>query len=231
MWRHRLRVAAVVPEADRAWSPGAAQGGTSQEMGAEPGQFFRWRSSPPRPGRHRPPVLALLGPPTRVLRHHGQGAGGRERLPARGSGPRHTRPARGPVGSDDRQAADPALEVLLIAGGVGHRPDAALFESLGVGDGRLTLLYRASRPRADVVFRDELEDIARRRGAEIVWMVGPSSAPALRLTGATLRRLVPDVAERDVYLCASPGLSAAVRTALREAGLPRRRLHEEAFAF
>ena len=86
-------------------------------------------------------------------------------------------------------------------------------------------------PESDLLFTDELDEIAVRRGAEIVWMVGPSSAPALRLTGATLRRLVPDVAERDVYLCASPGLSAAVRTALREAGLPRRRLHEEAFAF
>jgi ferredoxin-NADP reductase len=81
------------------------------------------------------------------------------------------------------------------------------------------------------VFRHELEDIARRRGAEIVWLVGPSSDPALRITGAALRRLVPDVADRDVYLCASPGLSTAMRSALRDAGLPRRRLHEEAFTF
>jgi ferredoxin-NADP reductase len=51
------------------------------------------------------------------------------------------------------------------------------------------------------------------------------------MTGANLRRLVPDIAGRDVYLCASPGLSAAVRTATQEAGLPRKRLHEEAFTF
>ena len=62
-------------------------------------------------------------------------------------------------------------------------------------------------------------------------MVGPSRDPRLAMTAANLRRLVPDVARRDVYLCASPGLSAAVPTALREAGLPRARLHEEAFSF
>jgi ferredoxin-NADP reductase len=62
-------------------------------------------------------------------------------------------------------------------------------------------------------------------------MIGPSSAPALQMSGANLRRLVPDIADRDVHLCASPGLSAAVRSAVREAGLPRRHLHEESFAF
>jgi predicted ferric reductase len=46
-----------------------------------------------------------------------------------------------------------------------------------------------------------------------------------------IMRLVPDVADRDVYLCAAPGLSRAVRTALRDVGLPRKRLHEEAFSF
>jgi ferredoxin-NADP reductase len=106
----------------------------------------------------------------------------------------------------------------------------ALFESLPINGGTLTLLYRASSPR-DVVFRAELEAIARQRGAEILWMIGPSSTPELAMTGANLRRLAPDIADRDVYLCASPGLSVAVRSAVREAGLPRKRLHEEAFAF
>jgi ferredoxin-NADP reductase len=137
--------------------------------------------------------------------------------------------AEGPSGAlTARRRTRPS--VLLIAGGVGITPMRALFESLDTAPGRLTLLYRASSPD-DVVFRTELELIARQRGAGIVWMVGPSSAPGLAMTGDTLRRLVPDVADRDVYLCASPRLSAAVRTALQDAGLPRRRLHEEVFAF
>jgi ferredoxin-NADP reductase len=51
------------------------------------------------------------------------------------------------------------------------------------------------------------------------------------MTGTNLLRLVPDVADRDVYRCAAPELSRAVRAALREVGLPARRLHEEAFSF
>jgi ferredoxin-NADP reductase len=43
--------------------------------------------------------------------------------------------------------------------------------------------------------------------------------------------MVPDLVRRDVYLCGPPGLSTAVREALRGAGLPDAQLHEERFAF
>jgi ferredoxin-NADP reductase len=82
-----------------------------------------------------------------------------------------------------------------------------------------------------VVFHAELEQIAAYRGARIVWMIGPSSDPALAITGGNLRRLVPDLRESDVYLCASPGLAQALRSALHHAGVPRRRIHEESFSF
>ena len=78
--------------------------------------------------------------------------------------------------------------------------------------------------RHHIVFRVELEDIARRRGAQIIWMIGPSSEPALRMSGANPRRLVPAIADLDVYRCASPGLSEALRSAVREVGPPRRQL-------
>ncbi|MEC5151703.1 hypothetical protein [Cryobacterium sp. GrIS_2_6] len=79
--------------------------------------------------------------------------------------------------------------VLLIAGGVGITPMRALFEEIDVGDGSLTLLYRASRD----------DD-------------------------------VPDVAARDVCVCASRGLSRAVRSALKDAVHPPARPHEQVFA-
>jgi ferredoxin-NADP reductase/DMSO/TMAO reductase YedYZ heme-binding membrane subunit len=226
-WRHRLRVEAVVPEAEGVVSL-ILRGRHLDELGAEAGQFFRWRFLTPATWRTAHP-FSLSAPP--------RGDHLRITVKALGDGSRlvhAVRPgtlvlAEGPSGAmTAHRRTRPS--VLLIAGGVGITPMRALFETLDIGGGRLTLLYRASGPR-DVVFRAELEHIARRRGAEIVWMVGPSSSPALRMTGENLRRLVPDVADRDVYLCASPGLSAAVRTALRDAGLPRQRLHEEVFAF
>jgi ferredoxin-NADP reductase len=225
--RHRLRVEAVVPEADGVVSL-VMRGRHLDELGAEAGQFFRWRFLTASTWRAAHP-FSLSAPPTRDrLRITVKALGD-------GSSLVHSvRPgtlvlAEGPSGALTAHRRT-RRSVLLIAGGVGITPMRALFETLDIGDGRLTLLYRASGP-GDVVFRAELEHIARRRGAEIVWMVGPSSAPAHRMTGENLRRLVPDVADRDVYLCASPGFSAAVRTALQDAALPRRRLHEEVFAF
>jgi ferredoxin-NADP reductase len=137
--------------------------------------------------------------------------------------------AEGPSGSmTARRRTQPS--VLLIAGGVGITPMRALFETLEPGGGRVTLIYRASS-RQDVVFGGELQHIARQRGAEIIWLVGRSSDSVNQMTADNLRRLVPDVRQRDVYLCASPRLAASVRTALRGAGLPAHRLHEEVFGF
>jgi hypothetical protein len=114
------------------------------------------------------------------------------------------------------------------AGGVGITPMRALFETLAVRPGQdLALLYRARGPE-DFVFRHELERIARQRGARLLYLVGGDHEC---LSAAALLRVVPDIGDRDVYLCASPRMSDAVRAALREAGLPSGSLHEERFAF
>jgi ferredoxin-NADP reductase len=226
-WRHRLRVQAVVPEADGVVSL-ILRGRHVEELQAEAGQFFRWRFLTASTWRTAHPFSLSAVPRGDHLRITVKALGVGSRL-VQAVRPGTLVLAEGPSGAlTARRRTRPA--VLLIAGGVGITPMRALFESLDTAAGRLTLLYRASSP-ADVVFRTELELIARQRGAGIVWMVGPSSAAELAMTGDNLRRLVPDVADRDVYLCASPRLSAAVRMALQDAGLPRRRLHEEVFAF
>jgi ferredoxin-NADP reductase len=118
--------------------------------------------------------------------------------------------------------------VLLIAGGVGITPMRALFETLPVRPGQdLVLLYRA-RGSEDLVFSRELEQIASARGARLFYLIG---ADHDCLSARSLLHGVPDLADRDVYLCASPRMSDAVRMSLREAGLPAEFQHEERFAF
>jgi ferredoxin-NADP reductase len=106
----------------------------------------------------------------------------------------------------------------------------ALFESLDVDSSPVTLLYRASS-EAEVIFRGELDEIAARRGADIRYVIGRSSDPANAITGESLTAWVPGLADRDVYICASPRFSEAARVALREAGIPASRVHQEEFAF
>jgi len=62
----------------------------------------------------------------------------------------------------------------------------------------------------------------------VQYLVGDDVGP---ITPELFRHRVPGLLERDVYLYASPGPSAAVRRALHHAGLPARQLHEERFAF
>jgi ferredoxin-NADP reductase len=120
--------------------------------------------------------------------------------------------------------------VLLVAGGVGITPMRALFESLDVAGERLTLLYRVPS-EAEILFRDELEAIAAARGAQLLFVVGRSSDSATAVTPERLRAVVPDVAHRDVYLCASPRFAEAVKDAVATVGVPRERLHAEEFVF
>jgi ferredoxin-NADP reductase len=129
--------------------------------------------------------------------------------------------------------------VLLIAAGVGITPMRALLEELPYHHGEATLLYRVTKPDG-AVFTDELADLTASRGVRVHYLAGPrrraaSWLPAgsgTELTDAEhLKRLVPDVADRDVWLCGPSPWMAAVRAAAREAGVPAEHLHSEDFAW
>jgi predicted ferric reductase len=223
--RHRLRVCSVVTE-----GPGVVsievEGEHLDELRAEAGQFFRWRFLTPDTWLTAHPFSLSAAPTGARLRLTvkalGQGSAGLQSV-AVGTWV----VAEGPYGAMTA-ARRTRRNVLLVAGGVGITPMRALFETLPLGPGQdLTLLYRA-RGLEDILFRDELEAIARHRGARLDYLLG-SDPDCLSASGLLAR--VPDLPERDVYLCGSPRMASAVRTAVLRAGLPAERLHEERFAF
>src|SRR3954447_8462309 len=222
--RHRLRVVAVIPEA-----PGVVsivlQGRHLAELKAQPGQFFRWRFltggswATAHPFSLSAPVV---GDRLRLtVKTLGDGSERLQRVPV---GTRVI--AEGPYGAMTAGRRT-RRDVLLVAGGVGITPMRALFQTLPVTAGQdLMLLYRA-RDRDQLVFREELEALAAHRQARVVYLLG--SNPDL-LSPHSLTRLVPGLADRDVYLCSSPSMSAAVRDSLAQAGVPAAHVHEERFA-
>jgi predicted ferric reductase len=222
--RHRLRVAGVYPE-----GPGVVsilvEGAHLHELQAESGQFFRWRFLTPDHWSNAHPFSLSAAPTATTLRLTvkalGDGSRDLQQLPV-GTWVI----AEGPFGAVT-SARRTRGNVLLIAGGVGITPLRALFETLPLAPGEdMLLLYRA-RTVDELLFRHEIEAIAAHRGARVCYLLGEDREP---LSSAGLQRMVPDLLERDVYLCGSPGLTTTVRASLRTAGLPPGQLHEERFS-
>jgi len=119
--------------------------------------------------------------------------------------------------------------VLLIAGGIGITPVRALAETIS---GDVVVIHRV-QAASDVVFASELARISAERNIAVHYVVGDHTQDEGRelLSAAHLRELVPDLSERDVYLCGPPAMLVAIQRNLRRAGVSRRQLHVERFAF
>ncbi len=138
----------------------------------------------------------------------------------------------GPYGTFTKEAAAPSTKVLFIAGGIGITPIRSLLEEMA-GEGRDCVLLYANRTEADIVFRGELERIAAGKNVRIVHVLSEDPISAMehgRLDAEGIKRLAPDVADRDVYLCGPAPMLRSLLPALRALGVPGRRLHYEKFA-
>ncbi|MCX5387309.1 ferredoxin reductase family protein [Streptomyces sp. NBC_00083] len=222
--RHRLRVTEVRPE-----SPGVVSvyltGEHLDELGAAPGQFFRWRFLTPGLWWAANPYSLSAPAHPRFLRITVKAVGDHSAALAR-LAPGTRVWAEGPYGGFTA-ARRTTSKTLLLGGGVGITPLRALLETL---PGDVTLIYRARRPE-DLALRGELDALAAARGARVLYSVDEPATHCLPLTAAALLRYVPDLRDRDVYLCGPPGMTEAALRALSDAGVPRRRVHHESFAF
>jgi ferredoxin-NADP reductase len=109
-----------------------------------------------------------------------------------------------------------------------------LAEGLDYAPGDAVLLQRfADRP----LFERELGVLTRERGVQVLSLPGHRRAPDSWLGDipgtvddlAALTSWVPDIAERDVYVCGPTEWAENVRGTTVAAGLPANRFHIEAF--
>jgi predicted ferric reductase len=223
--RYRLRVAGIVHEA-----PGVVSlwitGRRLDRLSAAPGQFFQWRFLAPGHWWKAHPFSLSAAPDGRSLRITVKALGDdTARIADIRPGTRVV--AEGPFGVFT-EAARRRAKVLLVAGGIGITPVRALMEQVR---GDAVVLYRALT-HDDIVFRNELDELADSRGLELHYVVGDHATEEGRnhLSPGHLKELVPDLEERDVFVCGPPGLTDAVARNLRAAGVHRRHIHAERFA-
>ncbi|MEA2449898.1 MAG: hypothetical protein QOG63_1830 [Thermoleophilaceae bacterium] len=117
--------------------------------------------------------------------------------------------------------------VLLVGAGVGATPLPGLLRDLPRWVDVVVLLRAHSHE--ELVLRDEIAALVDDHGGELYELVGPRTE--VRLDAAALTWLVPDIAARDLFVCGPEGFTETVKASARAAGMPRERIHEEAFAF
>ncbi|GAA3286536.1 ferric reductase-like transmembrane domain-containing protein [Dactylosporangium vinaceum] len=224
--RHRLRVADVVAEGPNMVSI-YITGARLHDLDAKAGQFFRWRFLGRGLWWQAHPFSLSAAPNGRWLRLTVKTVGDHtQRLRAMRPGTRIF--VEGPWG-DFTAARRIKQRALLIAAGSGIGPIRALLEELPPG---AIVIYRASAVH-DLHLRHELEQLSELRHAQLWFVVGDRRAPGPRrlFTPAGLRDLVPDVTERDVYLCGPDGLIQQSLAVLRRLRVPRRQVHLDPFEF
>jgi predicted ferric reductase len=231
--RHRVRVTSVVREQGGAVSVYMA-GRDLTGLRAQAGQFFTWRFLSGTGWTRGHPYSLSAAPDGRSLRitakDLGDGSAALRRL-------RPGTPVllEGPFGRLSGRSRT-RRRIALIGAGVGVTPLRALAEELDYAPGEAVLLHRFS---GKPIFRAELEVLARERGLQVLWLPGHRRAADSWLGAGVgrvddltaLRHWVPDIAERDVYVCGPDPWAEDVRRTLRAAGLPDDRFHVESFGW
>ena len=230
--RHRLRVTSVVGESPDVVS--VYLGGRAMDrLPVRAGQFVNLRFLDGPGSTRSNPFSLSAAPDGRSLRVTAKALGeGSARLA-------HLRPGtpvllEGPYGRLSSRART-RRGVLLMGAGVGITPLRALAEGLEHGPGELTLLYRFT---AEPLFASELEVLRAEQGLQVVPLPGPRPSPASVLGPAAgadelaaLRFWVPDVADRDVFVCGPAAWTDGVERLLLAAGVPRAHVHTESFGW
>ena len=224
-FRYRLRVAEVVDEGAGAVSL-RIEGRGLDRLHAKAGQFFLWRFLSRGRWWASHPFSLSAAPDGHSLRITIKNLGDfTSRAAMIAPGTRVV--AEGPFGVFT-DAVRGRQKVALIGGGIGITPIRSLLEQM---DGDLAVVYRVISEE-DVIFGDELHELAARKDAALHIVAGDHRTAEGRdlLSPGHLVALVPDLAEREVYVCGPPAMADSARRSVRQANVPSRHIHTERFA-
>lgn len=221
--RHRLVVWEVRRETPDVASI-VLRGRNLDRLGVEGGQFVEWRFLARGLWWQAHPYSVSGLPQKGYLRITVRGLGDHSRDITRLR--RGTRVAfEGPYGVFTA-ATRRRPKAVLVAAGVGVTSIRSLLEDLPAGTAPAVILRATSA--ASMPLRDEVAALVEARGGVLHELYGSRRKHVV--DGRLLRRLVPDVAERDLYVSGAEDFVASVTAAARRLGLPDQAIHHEAYA-
>lgn len=239
-FRHRFVVAAVVPETRNVTSV-LIEGGNLEAYRFRSGQFVMVRFLCPRLRWESHPYSLSLPYDGKRLRLSVKAVG--DFSGAVPNVPPGTRLIlEGPYGVFT-SARTQAPKVLCLAFGIGITPIRAIAEDL-VTQGRDVVLVYGSLKSDEIALRNELEQLSARYGMPVHHVLSEECHPPLPRLGPLrrvtvsggfvtreyLERVVPDVAERDVFLCGPPVVMRMLCKDLAALGVPPARVFVERFS-
>lgn len=229
IWRSlrvNLRVEKIVVE-----GPGVVsvimKGRNLHKLGAVGGQFFGWRFLTRGHALMSHPYSLSAAPTKNHLRITVKDLGDHSRsLAYLRAGTRVF--VEGPYGAFTAgRSTQP--HVMLVGGGVGITPVRALMDEFK-GGAQIDVIFRASKEE-DLVLKEEMDYLAFNSGGSIRihYLVGPRKDHPM--DARSLKALVPQIADSDIYICGPEALVSAVRKAAEDLGVPKNRFHDESFSF
>lgn len=134
----------------------------------------------------------------------------------------------------------PSPKYLFLSGGSGITPLMSMARSFhDLAEPRDLVFVHAARSPVDIVFRSELELMARNQPGSFRFApICEADSPREpwhglrgRLNLGLLNHIAPDYKEREIFVCGPSPFMAAVRDILKTAGFDMSRHHEESFDF
>jgi predicted ferric reductase len=220
--RHRLVVTEVRRE-----GPGVVSvicsGRRLDKLAVAGGQFFCWRFLASRMWWQAHPYSLSALPQPPYLRLTVKGVGDHSASLAR------LRPGtkvviEGPYGAFTKYAQH-GRRAVLVAAGIGVTALRSLLEDLPRNSAPIVLL-RASR-KEDLVLAKEVAELVRYRHGRLHELIGPREQAAI--DEQSLPRLVPDLRQRDLYVCGPEGFVTAIVDLAKRLELPDEAIHHEAY--
>jgi predicted ferric reductase len=228
-WRHGFRVEKIVPESDTVVSV-YIRGKNMDKFRFEPGLFI---------------IVRFLAKGFRMEAHpfslSSSAAGGHIRISIKNSGDFTSRVPRLPEGTmviieGPLGVFTPAScthdRILLIAAGIGITPLISLAEKFLQEEKKVALLY-STRERGGIAFKKELEALKAYENLSLSYIISdnPSTDEEKgRIDGEKIKRLIPDVTERDVYLCGPVPMMQGTIKILSSLGVKKNAIHFERFS-